>query len=58
MEKSRSRITASAESATFLYAQNTRKGHTGRLASLASHKWQYLNGHGKRDYSTWAEQKP
>ena len=37
MEKPRFWITTSTESATLLYTQNTRKGHTGRLASLASH---------------------
>jgi hypothetical protein len=36
MEKPCSWITTSSEPATFLYIQNTHKGHTGRLASLTS----------------------
>ncbi len=42
MEKPRLWITTSFESATFLYTRNTRKGHTGRLACLAS---PYLGGY-------------
>jgi hypothetical protein len=38
MEIPRFGVAAAPESATFLYAQNTHKGHTGRLASLASHR--------------------
>ncbi len=42
MEKAYFWITMSTESATSLYSQNTRKRHTGRLASLASpHPGQY-----------------
>ena len=37
MEKPYSGIITSPESATLLYTQNARKGHTGRLASLSSH---------------------
>jgi hypothetical protein len=41
-EKSCFSITASLESAIVLYTQNTRKGYTGRMASLGSpRKWQY-----------------
>ena len=38
MEKRCSSITTSPEPATCLYTQNTRKGHTGCLASLALHR--------------------
>ena len=38
MEKRCPWITTSPKSATFLYTQNTRKRHTGRLATLASHR--------------------
>ena len=46
------------ESASLLYTLYTRKGHTGRLASLASRRYrQYgLIGHGQRHCSTRAEQ--
>jgi hypothetical protein len=44
MEKNCFRITTSPESATFLYTRNTRKGHTGRLASLTSHRRGHLHG--------------
>jgi len=36
MEKPCFSVTTSLESATFLYNPNTRKGQTGRLASLTS----------------------
>ncbi len=59
MEKRRLWITKSSESATSLYSQNTGKGHTGRLASLAS---THPGGHirkirrGRHHCGTWAEQ--
>jgi hypothetical protein len=59
MEKPCFSITASPESATLLYIQNTRKGHTGRLASLASHhsgQYGLIIRHGQPHRSTWAEQ--
>jgi hypothetical protein len=61
MEKPCFSITASPESATFLYTKHTRKGYTGRLASLSSHRYgRYQCGlfirHGQRHCSTWAEQ--
>jgi len=51
-------ITTSPESPTLLYTSNTRKGHTGRLASFAPlHRGQFsLNRHGRRHCGTWAEQ--
>ncbi len=39
MEKPCLWITTSPESATFMYTQNTRKEHPGRLAGLASPHW-------------------
>jgi len=38
-----------------LYISNTRKGHSGRLASLASHHCFAPNRHGQRHCGTWAE---
>ena len=38
MEKPCSWFTTPSELATFLYTRNTRKGRTGRLACLASHR--------------------
>jgi hypothetical protein len=58
MENPCSWITTSLESATFLYTQNTRKGHTERLASPASHhsgQHGFIR-HGRRCCITWAEQ--
>src|SRR6267154_4597108 len=57
MEKPCPWITASLESATLLYTQYTRKGHIGRLASLASHhSGRYgLIRHGQCRCNTWAE---
>jgi len=48
-------VTTSPESATLLYTQNTRKGHTGYPASLASRRCgQYglIIRHGQRHCST------
>src|SRR6266849_7462085 len=58
MEKSCFSITTSPQSATFLYSQNTRKGHLRRLATLSSpREWKYdLIRHGQRHCSTWSEQ--
>jgi hypothetical protein len=59
MEKPRSWINTSPETATLLFTRNTRKEHTGRLANLASHHsgLYALNiGHGQHNRSTWAEQ--
>ncbi len=59
MEKPCLWITTSPESATLLYTGNTCKGHTGRLASLAS---PHLGGYdliirrGRRHCGTWADQ--
>jgi hypothetical protein len=58
MEKPCSWIAMPPESATCLHTQNPRKGHTGHLASLTSHRCgQYglLIRHGQRHCSTWAE---
>jgi hypothetical protein len=59
IEKHCSGITPSAESATLLRTRNTRKRHSGRLASLASHR-SGQNGldtrHGQHHRGTWAEQ--
>ena len=60
MEKPRFSITASSGSAPLLCIQNTRKGHTKRLASFASHRqWRYdsqvfilIIRHGQRHHST------
>src|SRR6266852_8962983 len=52
-------ITTSPEFAALLFTRNTRKGHTGRLASLAAHRWgQYglVIRHGQHHCSTWATQ--
>ena len=52
-------ITTSPGSATFLYTGNTRKRHTGRLASLASrHQGPYdlIIRHRRHHCGTWAEQ--
>src|SRR6266566_7324040 len=59
MEEPSSWVTTSAESATSLYTRSTRKGHTGCLASLSSHRYgRYgpLIKHGQHYCSTWAEQ--
>ena len=59
MEKPCLCITASLGSATLVYTQNTRKGHTGRLASLASHRsgrYRLITSHGQHHRSTGAEQ--
>ncbi len=59
MEKRHLQITTSLESAASLYTQNTRKEHTGRLASLASPHFggHVLNiGHGRHHCGTWADQ--
>ena len=59
MENPCSGITTSPESPTLLHTQNTRKGHTGRLVSLASHRLGQdvlINRHGQPHCSTWTEQ--
>ena len=58
MEKPCLWITTSPESATFLYTYNTRRGHIGRLASLASpHSGGYdlIIGRGRHYCGTWPD---
>src|SRR6266403_4292184 len=59
MEKCYLWITTSPESTTFMYTQNTRKGHPGRLASSASHHQggnDLIIRRGQHCCSPWADQ--
>jgi hypothetical protein len=57
MEKSCFSIIPSPESATLLYARNTRKRHSGRLAGLAYRRCGKYITHGQRHCSTWEQSR-